>query len=96
MEQKAHYEWLESKEGEVDLLMREGVRIGEVSQMGTLWVSAVLRPSLRNPGVVDSETSAVKGAMPSREKARAMTLQNAQFFWDGIALGEGISEIASL
>ena len=79
----AQYEWRESEDGSKDLLFRDGLQVGEVSSMGQLSISAVLRPSKVKVGQVDEHLEAVRGAVIGRDKARVITLQQARFFWDG-------------
>jgi hypothetical protein len=88
----ARYEWRESEDGSKDLLFRDELQIGEVSGMGQLWVSAVLRPSKVKEGI-DDRSESVKGAVIGRDKARAMTLRQARFFWDGVS---GVDEVEAL
>jgi hypothetical protein len=92
----AAYEWRDGPEGKMDWLFRDNLRIGEVAAMGQLWVSTLLRPSRITPGAVDRETSAVKSAVIGRSFARATTLKNARFFWDGIILTEDEIEETSI
>lgn len=83
----AQYEWTLSSNEEMDLLLRDGVRVGEVSPMGQLWVSTVFRPSSLQSGEVD-ENLAIRSAVSGREKARTMTMENARFVWDAIPTRE--------
>ena len=75
------YEW-GGKDGR--LLLRDGARVGEVSPLGTLWVSTVLRPSRRGGQEAGSEEQAVKTASLGEDEARAKAERDARAHWGDV------------
>ena len=90
------YGWLVAKNPDVDFLIRDGLRVGEIQQRGKSWVSAVRRPLKRNLELVDHDTPPVVKKATSREEARALTLQTAQSLWGDSMIPEDLSEMAAI
>lgn len=80
-----HYEWQEHDGGRSDVLLRDGVPVGEVAALGSLWVAQVRRPSRLGSLVAENEASALKTALADRERAKESAMRNARFSWDGTA-----------
>lgn len=90
------HEWREDEKGEVDLLFRAGIQVGEVRRMGGLWVGTTWRPPLREGEEVGGKERAVKAAKLTRAEARAMTEESVTYHWGGMAAPRaGLTEIGT-